>query len=78
MFKSGVTKIVIFSQARIENSVSVTIPETEVPKEEPLPDNFGESFSSTAIRHRFIRKVYTIVTIELLVTFAVIAFFSLQ
>ena len=45
--------------------------------EDALPAGFGSSFSDKAIRMRFVRKVYSILLIQLLVTTAIIAVFIL-
>ena len=40
---------------------------------EPLPEGFGSSFSDRSIRMKFVRKVYTILLIQLLTTTGIIA-----
>ncbi|KAB7502539.1 Protein lifeguard 1 [Armadillidium nasatum] len=52
--------------------------DVESNKPDALPDNFGSSFTSRSIRHTFVRKVYTILTFQLLVTLTVVAVFSLH
>ncbi|XP_042207040.1 protein lifeguard 3-like isoform X2 [Homarus americanus] len=47
-----------------------------VPKEEVLPDQFGGSFSDKAIRHAFIRKVYLILMVQLLITLCIVSLFT--
>ena len=40
---------------------------------ESLPEGFGSSFSNKSIRMKFVRKVYSILLIQLLVTTGIIA-----
>ena len=42
-----------------------------------LPEGFGSSFSDKSIRMKFVRKVYTILLIQLLVTTGIVAVFIL-
>jgi len=44
---------------------------------EPLPQGFGSSFSDRSIRMKFVRKVYAILLIQLLVTTGIVAIFIL-
>ena len=46
-------------------------------EEDALPQGFGSSFSDRSIRMRFVRKVYSILLIQLLVTTGIIAIFIL-
>ena len=45
---------------------------------EAMPEGFGSSFSDRNIRMKFVRKVYSILLIQLLVTTAIIAVFILS
>ncbi|XP_068244220.1 protein lifeguard 1-like isoform X2 [Palaemon carinicauda] len=47
-----------------------------VPKDEVLPETFGDSFGNKAIRHAFIRKVYLILMVQLLVTLGIVSLFT--
>jgi len=47
-------------------------------EEEALPVGFGTSFSDKAIRMRFVRKVYSILLIQLAVTTGIVALFILS
>jgi len=47
--------------------------DTDVDTEQPMPEGFGSSFSDKTIRMRFVRKVYSILLIQLLVTTGIIA-----
>ena len=47
-------------------------------EEEALPVGFGSSFSDKAIRMRFVRKVYSILLIQLAVTTGIVALFILS
>ncbi|XP_052093072.1 protein lifeguard 2-like [Mytilus californianus] len=67
-------------------SSGVDPPPTNIPKNRIADSNyetgfadspFGNSFSDKAVRHAFIRKVYLILMIQLLVTFGVVCLFSL-
>jgi len=49
----------------------------ETSVEDALPAGFGSSFSDKTIRMKFVRKVYSILLIQLLVTTAIIAVFIL-
>ena len=49
----------------------------ETSVEGALPAGFGSSFSDKTIRMKFVRKVYSILLIQLLVTTAIIAVFIL-
>ena len=44
---------------------------------EPMPEGFGSSFSDKSIRMKFVRKVYTILLIQLAVTTGIVALFIL-
>lgn len=48
------------------------------PKEEDGVAGIGQSFSTKAIRHAFIRKVYLILTVQLLFTLGLVALFVLH
>jgi len=52
--------------------------ENEDVEAEALPAGFGSSFSDRNIRMKFVRKVYSILLIQLLVTTAIIAVFILS
>ena len=41
--------------------------------QESLPEGFGSSFSDKSVRMRFVRKVYSILLIQLLLTTGIIA-----
>ena len=45
---------------------------------EVLPEGFGSSFSDRNIRMKFVRKVYSILLIQLLVTTGIVAVFILS
>ncbi|MPC39903.1 Protein lifeguard 1 [Portunus trituberculatus] len=47
----------------------------EVPKD-MVPNQFGASFSDKAVRHAFIRKVYLILMVQLLITFLIVSLFT--
>ena len=48
-------------------------------KRDNIPtDHFGGTFDDKSIRNSFIRKVYAILTVQLSVTMAFVAVFSLQ
>lgn len=47
-----------------------------LPKDDVLPEQFGGSFSDKAIRHAFIRKVYLILMVQLLVTLGIVSLFT--
>merc|ERR1712142_763813 len=46
------------------------------PKVEEMPGQFGASFSDKAIRHAFIRKVYLILMVQLLITLGFVSLFT--
>lgn len=55
--------------------------DAHVTNDDPKDDNvagFGGSFSSKAIRHAFIRKVYLILTLQLSFTLGIVALFTLH
>ncbi|XP_066969707.1 protein lifeguard 3-like isoform X9 [Macrobrachium rosenbergii] len=47
-----------------------------VPKDDVLPETFGGSFADKAIRHAFVRKVYLILMVQLLVTLGIVSLFT--
>lgn len=47
-----------------------------VPKDDILPAQFGGSFDDKAIRHAFIRKVYLILMVQLLLTLIIVSLFT--
>lgn len=49
----------------------------ELPKE-IVPNQFGASFSEKAVRHAFIRKVYLILMVQLLITLGIVSLFTFQ